>query len=219
MREQSLELILREISTLFQIAHLRMFLRFLSMPLEIKYENFKTPTNQKSSKMRWLTGLSTHSGLFPQCQPCQLYIYNLPNLESPPNLIIPLSHTQTSFPQCGFPPFLPSLLTDWQTPTVYNKHPSRVQTPSFVCTSDTALITRSSSFPPRMTLIWRNLPEFLVKRSPFPQVLSQTRRPCTDGKNGDLDHGNNNSDDDDDDARCVNDDDSYDDDDDNDDDN
>ena len=50
---------------------------------------------------------------------------------------------------------------------------------------------------PRMTLICRNLPEFLVKQSPFPQVLSQTRRPCNDENNGDLDHGNDSSDDDD----------------------
>ena len=39
-------------------------------------------------------------------------------------------------------------------------------------------------------------------------MLSQTRRPCNEGKNGDLDHGNDSSDDDND----VNDDDDDDDD-------
>ena len=45
-------------------------------------------------------------------------------------------------------------------------------------------------------------------------MLSQTRRPCNEGKNGDLDHGNDISDDDDDDVSNDNDDDGDDDDDD-----
>ena len=107
------------------------------------------------------------------------------------NLITVLSH---QFPQCRFPPFSPPLyFIPGQTWCTYLPSPSRGG--SHLYFSISPLKTRGSSFP---TLHDTNLLKFarIFGFTDLPQVLSQTRRPCTDGKNGDLRRDNENQHDD-----------------------
>ena len=106
------------------------------------------------------------------------------------NLITVPSH---QFPQCRFPPFSPPLyFIPGQTWCTLLPNPSRGGS-SILLPSENARL-----FISHATLHDTNLLKFarIFGFTDLPQVLSQTRRPCTDGKNGDLRRDNENQHDD-----------------------